>query len=52
MRKIKLTQGKYALVDIEDFEWLNQWKWHCCSDKRGYNYASRNSPIVKCIERL
>ena len=25
---IPLTQGKVALVDEGDFDWLNQWKWY------------------------
>lgn len=27
MKRIPLTQGKFALVDNEDFNHLNQWKW-------------------------
>ena len=27
MAIISLTQGKVVIVDDEDFEWLNQWKW-------------------------
>jgi len=40
MKEIKLLSGNVALVDDEDFEYLNQWKW---SEIRGRvtNYACR-----------
>jgi hypothetical protein len=34
MKEIKLSQGKVALVDDGDFEWLNQWRW--AAHKNGY----------------
>jgi hypothetical protein len=39
-RRIKLTKGKYAIVDPEDFDWLSQYKWHCTN----YGYAARKIP--------
>jgi hypothetical protein len=40
MKKIPLTQGQEVIVDDEDFEWLNQWKWY--AQKGGHTwYAVR-----------
>jgi len=41
MKKIPLSQGKFALVDDEDFDYLNQWKWHAWRNKRAF-YALSN----------
>lgn len=35
MKTIRLTQGKVALVDDDDFAFLNSFKWHA-------NFGSRN----------
>lgn len=31
IRLIPLTQGKFAMVDIDDYDYYNQWNW-CCKD--------------------
>ncbi len=39
-RRIPLTQGKYAIVDPDDYHWLNKHKWHAAKGKRTF-YAER-----------
>lgn len=53
MKQIPLTQGKVALVDDQDFEYLNQWKWHIHSKSsiyasRSFNYKSAETGKWTC----
>jgi hypothetical protein len=43
MKEIPLTQGKVALVDDEDYERLNKYKWHAHKHRNNF-YAYRNTP--------
>jgi len=43
MIQIELSQGRVALVDDEDFDWLSKWKWYYLRDKKAKTgYAKRN----------
>lgn len=47
MKLIPLTQGQFAKVDDDDFEWLMTYKWYAKKVKSGYFYAytKRNKKI-------
>jgi len=44
MKEIPLTQGKFALVDDDDYEYLSQWKWWYSN---GYVVRSHIDPVTK-----
>ncbi len=41
MKQIQLSQGKFALVDDDMFDYLSQWKWHAQRKISGDYYAVR-----------
>lgn len=43
MAKLKLSQGKYAIVDDELFEWLNSTRWTYQGTPTGRGYAFHSS---------
>ncbi len=51
MKTIPLTKGMFALVDNEDFEYLNQWKWYASEGVNTY-YAKRDVVVSDKKERI
>jgi len=49
MKKIKLTKGKFALVDDCDFEILSQYKWHATLNS--YSGRGIRKPLDKWYAR-
>lgn len=45
-REIPLTQGKVALVDEADYNFLMQWKWFAWKNTGGQYYAGRRVRIA------
>jgi hypothetical protein len=45
-KKIILTQGQVAIVDDEDYEYLNQWKWYAKYNKNIKNYYAARAEYL------
>ncbi len=50
MKLIPLTQGKFAKVDDEDYEWLNQFKWDLRKCKHLYYAVRRLNKEKKVLQ--
>jgi hypothetical protein len=50
MKRIPLTQGQFAKVDDEDYEWLMQWKWHAdwCAGTGSFYVRRSYHALGKC----
>jgi tRNA U34 2-thiouridine synthase MnmA/TrmU len=51
VKEISLTQGKVTIVDDEDYDRVNQHKWHAAKHNRNW-YARRKDPKTKKIIRM
>ncbi len=45
--EIALTQGKVALVDPEDYEWLSKFKWYAHKESNTLFYAVRKENTIR-----
>lgn len=50
--KIPLTQGKFAIVDAEDYDWLIQMKWYYKESRKGRGYAVKATADKTRMHRL
>lgn len=46
MKRILLTQGRVALVDDADYDWLNQKRWYAHQSRHTF-YATRHVRVAK-----
>lgn len=51
MKLIPLTRGQFAIVDDEDFEYLNQWKWHSFRENESKGFYAIRGEYIPSTQR-
>lgn len=51
MKQIPLTQGKFALVDDEYYDFLNQWKWYALFGNHTKTYYAVRTFIIDGVKK-
>lgn len=52
MKEIPLTQGRVAVVDDDDFQYLMQWKWCAHKYRHGYRAVRSTNPGTEMMHRV
>ena len=52
MKKIKLTQGKFALVSDFDYTYLNQWKWFAVKNGKTFYAVHQECQRLVLMHRV
>jgi hypothetical protein len=57
MKKIPLTQGKFALVDDEDYKLLIQWKWYASKYRNRFcaqrdSFKNKEKTVIKMHRQI
>lgn len=52
MKYIPLTQGQFAIVDDQDYDYLNQWKWYAQKDRKTFYAVRRDGKMRMKMHRV